>query len=321
MKFKRAFLVEPGRFEIDEIEENTKADEVMVKIASCGLCNWEINFWKGYLNFYGYPHPLGHEFAGTVVEVGESVKDVSLGDKVSCFMRGFGGFAEYRTVPAAKVQKLSEDIDPKYALGEPQKCIMTVLRGLQPEAGDYGVVLGCGPMGLWTIMGLKGNYLSGLIAVDIDDKKLELAKKFGAAHIVNPNQENVAERIAEITSGRMADWVVEGTGVPSLLNSAQDYIRRTGRGKLVLMSSHEAPCPEFDFRKAIDRSLDIIVAHPDHSYDESDDFRRAVLFINNHTFEVKELISHEWKLSEINEAFENLEHKPAGYMKGIIVPD
>jgi D-arabinose 1-dehydrogenase-like Zn-dependent alcohol dehydrogenase len=58
MKFKRAYLVKPGRFEIREVEENPKGDEVLVKIAACGLCNWELNFWKGHFNFTGYPHPL-----------------------------------------------------------------------------------------------------------------------------------------------------------------------------------------------------------------------------------------------------------------------
>ncbi|MDR2888999.1 MAG: alcohol dehydrogenase catalytic domain-containing protein, partial [Lachnospiraceae bacterium] len=203
MKFKRAFLVEAGRFEVMEIEENINPNEVMVRIASCGMCNFDLNFWNGRLNFYGFPHRLGHEFAGTIVEVGEAVTNYKIGDKVSVLMRGFGGYSEYRAVVADRLQRLADDIDPKYALGEPQKCIMTVLRAIRPEAGDYGVVLGCGPMGLWTIMGLKGNYLGGLIAIDIDDEKLALAKKYGATHVINPQKEDVIGRLAEITNGHM----------------------------------------------------------------------------------------------------------------------
>ena len=321
MKTRRAFLAEPGRFEIREIEETCGDGDVLVKVASCGLCNWELNFWKGKLNYYGYPHPLGHEYAGTVAEVGSGVKDIKVGDNVSCFARGFGGFSQYKALPASSVQKLAPGTDPKYALGEPQKCIITVLRALRPEAGDFGVVQGGGPLGLWVIMALGGGFTGKLIAVYIDDKKLALAKKYGAAYVVNSAKENAAEVIAGITGGRMADWVVEGTGVPALLNTAQDLIKRSGRGRRGLMSSHEDVCREFDFRKSIDRGLEIVAAHPAHSEDENDDFRRAVELINNGTFRVRELISHEWKLSQINEAFKALEHKPAGYLKGIVVPD
>lgn len=321
MKFTRAFLVEPRKFEIRQIEEKLeKEEDVMVRIASCGLCNWELNFWKGNLNYLGYPHPLGHEYAGTIVETGPAVKNLKIGDKVSCYARGFGGFGEYKVLPAKACIKLDESIDPKYALGEPQKCIITVLRSAMPEAGDNGVVLGCGPMGLWCIQALAGRLLNTLVAIDIDNSKLELAKKFGATHCINSANENVEEKLKSITEGHLADFVIEGTGIPSLLNEAQRYIRQSGRGRLVLMSSHHALAREFDFREAVDRSLNIIVAHPGYSLNQDDDFRRAVALINNGTFKVKELVSHEFRLQEIQKAFEIFEHKPAGFLKGIIVP-
>ncbi len=320
MKFKRAYLVEPRKFDIFEVDESPKGSEVLVKIASCGLCNWEINFWTGRLNFYGYPHPLGHEWSGVVSEAGPECKKLKVGDKVSGFVRGFGGFAEYKVINEQFCELLVDDIDPKYALGEPQKCILTVLRGARPEAGDNGVILGCGPMGLWCIQALKGNMLPNLIAVDIDDRKLELAKRYGVTHTINSKNKDAAERISEITNGHMADFIIEGTGIPSVLNEAQKYIKSTGRGRLVLMSSHEELCKEFDFRIAIDKCYELIIAHPYYSLDEREDFKRAVSLINHGTFEVKELISHEFKLEEIQKAFETLENKPSDYLKGIVVP-
>lgn len=244
-----------------------------------------------------------------------------MGDKISAVARGFGGFAEYRATPEACCEKLADNIDPKYALGEPQKCILTVLRATAPQAADYGVVLGCGPMGMWCIQALAGNYLAGLIAIDVDDAKLKMAKGFGATATINSKNENVVERIREITGGHMADFVIEGTGIPVLLNAAQDYLKVGRDSRLVLMSSHHDVCKEFDFRKAIDRGLKILVAHPPMSESELEDFRRAVVYINNGTFQNKPLITHEFKLSEIQTAFETLEHKPAGFMKGIVVPD
>lgn len=321
MKFKRAVLTKPGLMEIVEADEEPGEGQVMLKIASCGMCNWELGFWNGELNYQGYPHKLGHEFAGTVVQTGPGCKTLKVGDKVSVLDRGFGGFAQYRVTPESKCVRLAENIEPKYAMGEPQKCIITVLRAAAPEAGDYGVVQGCGPMGMWCVMALAGRLLAGLIIIDVDDARLELAKKYGATHTINSKTENVPEKLKKITGGHMADFVIEGTGIPALLNSAQDYLK-AGRGsRLILMSSHHDPCRDFDFRKAIDRGTQIIAAHPPFSCDEFDDFCRAVELINNGTFDNRALVTHEFRLSEIQTAFETLAQKPEGFMKAIVVPD
>lgn len=83
---------------------------------------------------------------------------------------------------------------------------------------------------------LAGNYLGGLIAIDVDDAKLEMAKGFGATATINSKNENVVERIREITGGHMADFVIEGTGIPALLNAAQDYLKVGRDSRLVLMA-------------------------------------------------------------------------------------
>lgn len=320
MNTRRAFLTEPGKFKISELDVHIKPKQVLVKVAACGLCNWELNFWKGLLVYGGYPQALGHEWAGTVVEAGAEVKSLKAGDPVTGFADAMVGFSDYLAANEDACCKLGPATDPKYAMGEPLKCILTVLRGAVPEAGDYGVIQGCGPMGLWCVQALSGNMLAGLIAIDIDDAKLELAKKFGATHTINSKKENVQKNMEAITKGHMADFLIEGTGIPALLNTAQKLVRSTGRGRLVLMSSHEEICREFDFREAIGRSLQIIVAHPAYTASQMDDLRRAVLYLDNGVFKVKELVSHEFKLEDIQKAFETLENKPAGYMKGVVVP-
>jgi threonine dehydrogenase-like Zn-dependent dehydrogenase len=318
MKYMQAFLVEPRKFELREVDMEPKGDDVLIKISACGLCNWELNFWKGNLNYYGYPHPLGHEWAGIVEYTGSKVTRFKKGDKVSGLARGFGGFAQYKTAKEQFLQKLSDEVDPKYAMGEPQKCIMTVLRAARPESGDVGLVLGCGPMGLWCIQGLAGSYLEKLIAVDVDDKKLAMAKEFGASHIINSNNADVIAELNSLTDGHLADFVIEGTGIPALLNTAQGYIKK-GRGRIILMSSHSDSARDFDFRIAIEKSVEFIVAHPDYALNEAEDFRRAVSLINNGTFKNRELVSHEFALADICTAFETLEHKPKDYIKGIVV--
>lgn len=319
MKFKRAFLSAPGKFIIQEVDEVPSDTQVQVKIASCGLCNWELNHWKGYITSGGYPMPLGHEYAGEVVAVGSKVTKFKPGDKVSALSGG--GFAEYATCEEHTVVKLADHVDPKYVLGEPLKCIVTVLEAVAPKAGDYGVILGCGPMGQWCIQALSGNLLAGLIAVDIDDEKLDTAKKFGATAVINSKTEDVQARIRELTGGHMADFVVEGTGIPALVDGCQDWLRSSGRGRLIIMSAYETGPASFDFRKAVSKSIDLHVPHPGHSLNAMDDMRRAIDLICYGSFRVQETISHKYKLSDIQKAFEDLEHKPKGFLKGIVVPD
>ena len=315
---KRAYLVKERKFEIREEDLSPKAGQVLVKVELCGLCNWELNFWKGTGDYYtNYPQVVGHEWAGTVVEVAEGVEDLKVGDKVTLLPGVFEGFAEYTAVDASDCYKLNDDAIFENSMGEPLKCIATVIGAAEPKFGDFGVVIGCGPMGLWCVQALAGNLLAGTIVVDIDDAKLELAKKFGATYTINSRNENVVERIAEITNGHMADFVIVGTGIEAVLASGFEYLRN--RGRLVIMSSHEKALKDFDLREALARGIIIKSAHPAHSESALDDMRRAVALINKGVFRNEEIISHRFKLEEINEAFEALENKPKGYTKGIVV--
>jgi len=317
MKAKVAYLVEPGRFEIREDEIQAGEGQVILKIASCGLCNWELHHWKGQLG--ELPMPLGHEAAGVVVECGEGVTTLKIGDKATGII--MGSFSDYLVANVDEIIKLADHVDERYALCEPLKCITTVTRAATPETGDVGVVVGCGPMGLWAIQALNCDGLSALIAVDIDDNHLALAKKFGATHTINSLNEDVASKIAEISNGHMADFVIEGTGNSNVLNDCVTYIRQSGRGRLVIMSTYQKAVNFTNIHGIIERSLQIIVAHPDYSNDAMDDLRRTVDLVNRGVYKVEELITHVFKLSEINEAFRTLENKPKNYIKGMVIPD
>ena len=321
MRTRRAYLVEPRHFEIKEQELTMHDDEVLVKIKLCGLCNWEQNFWIGTGgpdSFYNsYTGVLGHEWAGTVEEVGANVASLKKGDKVTYLPGGeYGGFSEYSVFKEDECYKLGDDVDLYNAIGEPLKCIVTVLRNAAAEAGDFGLIQGCGPMGLWCIQGLNSSMLGGLIAVDVDDEKLALAKKYGATHTINPIRENAVERVAEITGGAMCDFAVEGTGNSALMLSCSDFLRI--RGRLILMSTYAKNIPDFEVNKLIDKCFQIFPSHPESSLNEADDMRRAVRLISRGTFHNEDIISHRFKLDEINKAFDTLEHKPKDYIKGIV---
>jgi threonine dehydrogenase-like Zn-dependent dehydrogenase len=317
MKTRRAFLVQPGRFELQELDVQPNWGEVLVKIAACGLCNWEQNHWKGLLG--ECPQSLGHEWAGTVVAVGDGANGLQVGDTVTALPDALSGFSDYVVARAGSVRKLAPSVSLQHALGEPFACVVNVIRAADPQAGDHAIIVGCGPMGLWCIQVLAGSTLNSLIAVDVSPAKLDLARRFGATHTIDAAHTDAIARIGEITDGWMGDFVIEGTGSPKVISQSAHYLKAR-RGRLAIMSAHECAGPAFDWRPIQSKGITVLGAHPQFSPDFHDDFRRAVSLLNRGVFQSEGLITHRFDLAHINEAFETLESKPADYIKGIVVP-
>ncbi len=318
MKTKTAVLIEPGKFSIKERDITLKPDEVIVRVEVCGLCNWELNHFKGLIG--KAPMTLGHEWAGIVVETGAQTRKLKVGDKVTVLPDRLEGFSQYAAVKEEFCFLLNEDIDVKKAFLEPLKCVTTVLHAAAPKAGDYGVIVGCGPMGLWCTQALKGHLLAGLIAIDVDDEKLALAKEMGASALINSQKENAPEKIRELTGGHMADFVIEGTGLPALMETCADYLK-DGPSRLCIMSYYESEMAGFDFRKFLDKGTTIFTPHPVSDPLQLDTARRAAALINNGTYHMDGIISHTFRLDEIQEAFDALSHKPKGFIKGVVYPN
>lgn len=317
MKTRRAILTDPGVFTLVEDDLCPNRDELLVKVGACGLCNWELNHFAGVVGTC--PQSLGHEWAGEVVDMGAEVQGFAIGDLITV-MPVYVGFADYALVDYRKAYKLRPDVAVEHALGEPLKCVVTVTRAARPEAGDFGVIYGAGPMGLWATQILSGNSLAGLIVVDLDDAKLFLAKKYGATYVINPGNRDVQNEVMRITNNHMADFVIEGTGVPELLNTCVKLLRPTGRGRVVLMSSHKHPCREFDFREMISRSAELVAAHAKYSLNQDEDIRRAIRFLEDGVIQMDDIITHRYRLEEIARAFAELRNKPPGYIKGVVIP-
>lgn len=313
-----AVLTAPGKFGFEEKMTDVKPGHLLIKILVCGLCTWEENHFAGRLG--ECPQTLGHEWSGEVVEVGEGVSGFAPGDMVSVLPDGLFGFATYACVPASDCYHIADGIDPRTVLGEPLKCVVTVLRAAAAEAGDYAVISGCGSMGLWCIQALSGMPLSALIAVDFDEARLQLAKQYGAHVTLNPGKTDVQEEIRKITGGHMADFVIDGCGAPSAVVGEIGYLR-SGRGRLILMSSHAGPAPQMDFRPAIEKGIEIKVPHPCYSQNPHDDMRRAIRLINRGVFRTEGIITHRFTLKDIQKGFETLVEKPKGYIKGVVYPE
>lgn len=213
---------------------------------------------KMYMRGYRYqpPHLIGHEAAGVIYAVGEGVEKFKIGDRVvahntapchQCYYckkgqhsmcidlpSNLGSYAEYQLIPKRIVEetmfKLPDDMDYKQAaLMEPLACAVYGTSQVPIELGDTVVVNGCGPIGL---MFIRLSYLRGarVIACDMKENRLELAKKLGAMEVVK-----VGDGIDQVQAVRMltedergVDVAIEAAGVPAVWNMAFDMVRPGG---------------------------------------------------------------------------------------------
>lgn len=269
-KYKLAIISDKGKIDCVERKlEKPSEGQVLVKVDACAICTLEQRIYSG--SMARYPFAGGHEVAGHVEEVGDKVTQVKPGDKVAlrlltacgeCYYcrsgndnqcvisfktqihegyPGPGGFAEYMMISSRAVYKTAEDLDPTYAaLTEPLACCVHSINRAKINFGDDVVVIGNGIMGGLHIKLAK---LRGarVIACELSDERLEIAKKCGADVLINSSKENAIEKIKELTDGRGANVVVN-----TVANSkvAQDSINMAGKlGRVIFYSSFHPDNP------------------------------------------------------------------------------
>ena len=312
-------LVSPGSVKIEEYDIPKPRDgEVLIRVRATGICSGDIYAFKGLPVWFTLPAPFGHEPVGDVVEVGPNVTNIKPGDRVMAI--GSPAYADYLVAKASSVAKIPSNIPYEYAIGEPLAAIVNVVRVTQPRIGDYVAVVGSGYMGLLLIQALKGMGFSELVAFDIIDDRLKLAKEFGATAVVNPNVDNVDEVVKELTEGNGFNIVFEVSGSPSGVDLATRIIGR--RGRLSIVSYHSLPI-QVNFRIWDAKGIDLVMAVPARSGEEyaTTDLRIAAKLLERGVFHQEKLITHKWKLNELQEALEYASKKPKEYIKGVIIPE
>ena len=203
----------------------------------------------------------GHDFVGEIVELDDAAAKrwgVKKGDRVVaeqivpcgecryCLrgqywmcaphgMFGFkratpGGMASYMVFPKeALVHKISKNVKPQHAAyAEPLSCALHAVERANIKFADVVVVAGCGPIGLGMIAGASAKFPATLIALDLDDRKLEVAKKCGATHTINIGKQDPVQIIRDMTEGYGADIYLEGTGHPAAVLQGLKLLRKLG---------------------------------------------------------------------------------------------
>lgn len=327
-KYKVSIITGIKELTTYEIElKQPQGKQVLVKLDTCAICTLEQRIYTGLMK--KYPFAGGHECAGIVEAVGDDVKNLKVGDKVAirvltscgeCYycrsghenqcvnsfktvvhegFAGPGGFAEYVLLDAKCLYKIADDVELSHAtLAEPLACCVHSVNSANIKLGDDVVVIGAGIMGAFHIQLAK---LRGarVIACEIDDVRLKVAKRLGADILINSKKENAIEIIKEITEGRGAD-VVFCTVASS--NIAADSIAMAGKlARVVMYSSFHPDNPiELNVNKVHYSEMVITGSvNPNNA-----DFLASTRLLSNKLIDVSELISDVIPFENIDKAFE-----------------
>ena len=311
-----AELVEVGKLEIKEETVTINDDQVLIKVTHCGLCQYDGAYFKGIIGTP--PLRLGHEPVGIVEAVGKNVKDVKLGERVTGLFANLKAFATYAVAEPHELVRVPEHIKSEHALIEPLKCISTIVRSAPPELGDHVMVMGCGFMGLLTLAGLVGKTPASVIAVDLLENRLKLAKEIGATHVLNAKDPKVLDKVQEITNGRGVDIAFEVTGNPIAAELAAKALR-PHRAKYALAGWYGKP-EQYVLRNWTTKGAIILTPHPKFSLDPADDMRRAMNALSRGVFPMEKLVTHSVPLDDIQHGFEMMVSGTEGYIKGVVIP-
>jgi len=254
VKHHRGYGAELQMVDIPQIKE----DEVLIKVKATSICGTDVHIytWDEWSESrVNPPYVFGHEFAGEIVEVGSKVTNVVLGDQVSaethivcyecpqCLTGDYhickntkiigvdthGCFAEYVALPAVNVWKNPKDMPYDVAsVQEPMgNAVHTVLAG--DVAGKTVAVIGCGPIGIMAVGVAKAAGASQVIAIDLNEYRLDLATKMGATTVINAKENNPVDLVMDLTDGNGVDVICEMSGHPIAMNQGFKMVTNGGR--------------------------------------------------------------------------------------------
>jgi L-iditol 2-dehydrogenase len=328
-KMKAAVLHAVGDLRVQMVDKPviTAPDHALVRIRAVGVCGSDVHFYeRGRIGPYVVKDPviLGHESAGEVVEVGEEVEHLRPGDRVAiepgvpdrtcwhckagrynlCAAVPFmgtppwnGALCEYVAWPADFCFKLPEGLSfEEGAMTEPLAVAMQGAKRGDVQVGHSVAVVGCGPIGLVTLQAAKARGATRIVATDLQQSRLELARKLGATDVLNAADGDPAQRVRELTDGGV-DVALETAGTVATVQQACAMVRMGGVVTLIGMPA------ELEFAMPV---LDIIC----REYDVRGVFRYcncyppALALLGAGRVDVKSLITHRFPLEEAKAALD-----------------
>jgi threonine dehydrogenase-like Zn-dependent dehydrogenase len=319
MKATGVFYTGPSQVGLMEYEAgDPDLYEVQIELKATALCAWDQAIYKGIVpGGYVYPFLHGHEGVGIVRKVGARVSGFQEGDKVTAMGNDSHLFGQIANVPAKFVAKLDDDVeDYQNWLAEPVACVMNGLEWCGIVPGDRVAVVGTGFMGLIFLQGLRHTLAQEVIAMDVDVRRLELARQFGADQVINLNTPEGVQAV-EALKANPVDLLVEAAGAQAAFDLNYSILRQAGR--LNIFSWHKADYRQVDLGAWHMMGIQVYNASPNISTDFPRIFARTVPMMKKGVFDLEPLVTHAMPADRAPELFEIAAHQSDGYIKGVIL--
>jgi propanol-preferring alcohol dehydrogenase len=305
-------------------------EDVLIEVKASGICHSDINYREGISVVGRLPIILGHEIAGIIADVGGRVHGIEKGDRVcvhyvlSCgecvfcatgrenFCEHYkmvgkdvdGGFAEYVKVPFKNALKLPSSIpfEQGAIIGCAVSTAFHALKRGRVNAGETVVIYGVGGVGIHAVQLAARIFGAGkVIAVDISEQKLKIAKKAGADEVINAAKEKPVQRIKEITYGKLSDVSLDFVGLKTTLEQAINCVGKGGRVVVVGISSENITV--HPYKTIIGKEIEIIGVN-DHLKSE---MIQLINLVDSGKIDFSTSITHKIRLEDVNYGMEMLE--------------
>lgn len=322
-----------------------KEKQVVVKLEYVGICGSDVHYYEnGRIGDFIVDGDfiLGHECAGTVVELGEGVKDLKVGDRVAlepgitCGQCEFcksgrynlcpdveflatppyhGCLENYIAFPENMCFKLPDNITTKEgALVEPLSVGMHAAKQGKVTLGSSVVILGAGCIGLCTLLACKAFGATDITVVDVIPKRLDYAMKLGATRVINGKDVNTVEEIEKITAGAGAEIVIETAGSPVTIGQAPYIVKRGGT--IVLVGMAPKDIIEFNFAKIMAKEAEI-----QSVFRYRNIYPMAIKAIAKGIIDVSGIVTHEFSFEDTKKAFDFVINNKNDVVKAVIKID
>ncbi len=340
---KAAVWTDYGKLEIKDVPmPQIGEDEVLLRVRAAGVCITDLHVYTGQFIYGRPPHILGHEICAEIVDMGSRVTGFTPGQRVvvetsiGCghcafcksgqrhlcenmteigFTPNNGGYAQYLKAPAGNLFPVPDEIsDAEAAILESVVCPAGALMRWGVRFGETVVVYGVGPAGLAFLQTAKALGAGRIIAVARNRRRLERSLKFGADEIISSAEENVSERIRELTGDEGPGLICEATGAPKIIEEIFDIARKGGRIICYGLPPDSAQI-HFPVSTMIMKQLEVYGAVGNPLVWEP-----LMQLIAAGRINLKDMVTHTFPLDHIEDAFKLLTDKSADPIKAVVDP-
>ena len=311
---KAAIQVDVGKYEIQDVPiPGIRPDQCLIRVEACTLCATDVKYFKG-LQTRPWPSPMGHEVTGTIERVGQEVTGYTEGERVLSRIV-WGGFAEFVPSDADMLAPLPDNVG--FEEGAIAQLLPIAVRGaeLAVAPGKTVFVSGLGAAGLLCVQVARAYGAAKIVAADLYDLKRRTALEVGADVVLDPNAEDVPQRVREGTDGG-ADVTMEAVGLEPSFRSCEAAVR--GGGIISVFGTHLTPV-SLDLVRWEGRSLQLHIMR-EQRHEMPAMLAKAVELLASGKVRLKPLLSRVMALDDIMATFDLYGHHPEAIIKIAVTP-